>query len=64
MANCPHIPAKEIRGGAVALDEFMHCILAVPHSKIKAMLEAEKTQKQKSKSSVSRVPAASPKRAT
>jgi hypothetical protein len=43
----------------------MHRLFAVPSSKIKAALEAEKTGKRTSaKRSVSRVSASSPKRAT
>ena len=42
LANRPHIPAKEIRGTTAALNEFTRRILAVPHSIIKAALEAEK----------------------
>lgn len=60
MANRPTIPAKEVKGNAAALDEFTRRILSVPHSAIKAKLEAEKrTPKPASRDSV-----ALPKRAT
>lgn len=60
VANRASIPAKDVVGTTAALDQFMHRILAVPHSKIKAALEAEKAEKRTSvKRSASRVPAAS-----
>lgn len=62
MANRSTVPAKEVVGTAAALDAFMHRILAVPHSKIKAALEAEKAAKRtSSKRSASRVSASSSK---
>lgn len=45
MANRPHIPAKEIKGNANAMDVFTRRILSVPHSAIKAQLDAEKEAK-------------------
>jgi hypothetical protein len=42
VANRPTIPAKEVRGNAAALDIFTRRIMQVPHSAIKAKLEAEK----------------------
>jgi hypothetical protein len=56
LANRPHIPAKEIRGNAAALDVFTRRIMQVPHSAIKAKLEAEKRTP---KPSSSRAPVAS-----
>lgn len=64
MANRATAPAKEVIGTAAALDEFTRRILAVPHSKIKAALEAEKAGKQTStKRHASRASGASPKQA-
>ena len=45
MAKGSTTPAKDIVGTAAALDEFTRRILAVPHSKIKAALDAEKAEK-------------------
>ena len=42
MANRPSTPAKNVRGNAEALDVFTRRIMQVPHSAIKAKLEAEK----------------------
>jgi hypothetical protein len=65
MANGPTTQAKDVVGTKAALDSFMRRILAVPSSKIKAALEAEKAGKRTSaKRSASRVSASSPKRAT
>ncbi len=63
MANGPTTPAKDVVGTTAALNEFTRHILAVPHSKIKAALEAEKVGKRTSKRSASRASVASPKRA-
>lgn len=43
---------------------FVRRIVAVPHSEIKAALDAEKAEKRTSKASASRVPVSAPKRAT
>lgn len=65
MANRATVPAKEVVGTTAALDAFTRRILAVPHSAIKARLDAEKAAKRtRSKRSASRASAASPKRAT
>lgn len=45
MANGPTTPAKDVVGTKAALDEFTRRILAVPHSKIQAALDAEKAAK-------------------
>ena len=63
MANGPTTLAKDVVGTKAALDSFTQRILAVPSSKIKAALEAEKQAKRTSKTSVSRDSVASPKRA-
>jgi hypothetical protein len=47
-----------------AFTDFVRRIVSVPHSEIKAKLDAEKEAKRVSKSSSSRVPAVSPRRAT
>lgn len=56
MSGRPSIPAKEIRGNSDALDSFTRRIMQVPHSAIKAKLDAEKRTP---KSRASRVSAAS-----
>jgi hypothetical protein len=42
LANRSTVPAKEVVGTAAALDVFTRRIMQVPHSAIKAKLEAEK----------------------
>lgn len=65
MANGPTTPAKDVVGTKAALDEFTRRILAVPHSRIKAALEAEKQEKRtRPKHAASRASASQPKRAT
>jgi hypothetical protein len=64
LANGPTTPAKDVVGTTAALNQFTRRILAVPHSKIKAALEAEKAGKRTPKRSASRASASSPKRAT
>jgi len=62
MANGPTTPAKDVVGTKAALDEFTRRILAIPHSKIKAALEAEKAAKRTRISRLaSRVPVSSSK---
>lgn len=64
MSGRPSIPAKEIRGTTAALDNFTRRILSVPHSAIKAELDAEKAAKGKTRNvSSRRASASSPKRA-
>jgi hypothetical protein len=67
MANGPTTPAKDVVGTKAALDEFTRRILAVPHSRIKAALDAEKAAKRTPKRPVSRrasrASVSSPKRA-
>lgn len=60
MANGPTTPAKDVVGTTAALDRFTRRILAVPSSKIKAALEAEKAAKN-TPMSVSSRPAFHPK---
>lgn len=60
MANGPTTPAKDVVGTTAALDQFTRRILSVPHSTIKAKLDAEKAAKRTSlKRSASRDSAAS-----
>lgn len=48
MANGPTTSAKNVVGSKAALDTFMRQILAVPHSEIRAQLDAEKAAKRTS----------------
>jgi len=65
MSGRASIPAKDVTGTKAALDDLTRRILAVPHSRIKAALEAEKQAKRtRSKRAVSRASVSSPKRAT
>ena len=57
MSNRPSIPAKEIVGNSDVFTGFMRRLVQVPHSEIKAKLDAERETKRASKPSVSRVPA-------
>jgi len=57
MSNRPSIPAKEIVGNSDVFTGFMRRLVQVPHSEIKAKLDAEKAAKRTSKRSASRVPA-------
>jgi len=59
MANRPTSPAKNVEGDFGQFKDFMRKLVAVPHSKIKAQLEAEKEAKRTSKASASHVPDAS-----
>jgi len=54
MANGPTTSAKNVVGSKAALDTFMRRILAVPHSEIRAQLDAEKAAKRTPKRSASR----------
>jgi hypothetical protein len=54
-ARLPISPAKDVQGDFAQFTDFMRRVVAVPHSKIKARLEAEKEAKRKVKAlSVSR----------
>ena len=61
MPKSPSIPAKEIVGNSAVFTSLMRRLIAVPHSEIKAKLDAEKAAKRTSKRSASRVPASSSK---
>jgi len=54
LANGPTARANEIVGTKAALDLFTRRILAVPHSQIKAALDAENAAKRTPKRSASR----------
>jgi hypothetical protein len=58
MAGRPTSPAKNVEGDFGQFTEFMRKLVAVPHSKIKARLEAERAGKRTPKR-VSPGPAAS-----
>jgi hypothetical protein len=60
MANRPTSPAKNVEGDFSQFTDFMRKLVTVPHSKIKARLDAEKAEKRtQPKRSASRVPDAS-----
>lgn len=48
MANGPTTRAKDVMGSAAVFTDFTRRILAVPHSEIKAQLDAEKAAKRTS----------------
>jgi hypothetical protein len=58
MPKKPTLPAKNVEGDFEQFKGFMRKLVSVPHSKIKAELDAEKTRKRTSKIA-SRVPASS-----
>jgi hypothetical protein len=49
-ARLPISPAKDVQGDFAQFTDFMRRVVAVPHSKIKAKLDAEKEEKRKLKS--------------
>lgn len=51
----PTDPAKNVTGNSENFTSFMRRLMAVPHSEIKAKLEAEREAKRTSKVSVSRL---------
>jgi hypothetical protein len=53
MPNLPHHPAKNVTGDSATFENFMRRLVSVPHSEIKAKLDAEKHAKSKSVSRVS-----------
>ena len=55
--------ADEVRGDSATFENFMRKLVQVPHSEIKAELDAEKKMREQLKSSFSRVPRALSKRA-
>lgn len=63
MPKHPTDLAKDIRGNSDTFVQFMRKLVQVPHSEIKAELDAEKEMRERLKSSFSRVPRALSKRA-
>ena len=54
-ASLPNFSGKDAQGDFAQFTDFMRRVVAVPHSKIKAKLDAEKQAKRKAKAlSVSR----------
>jgi sRNA-binding protein len=59
VANLPTDPAKNVTGDFdPAFIEFARRVISVPHSEIKAKLDAEREDKRTSKASASPAPAA------
>lgn len=48
-ARLPISPGKDVQGDFAQFTNFMRRLVAVPHSQIKAKLEAEKQAKRKAK---------------
>lgn len=46
-ARLPISPSKDVQGDFAQFTDFMRRVVAVPHSKIKAKLDAEKMAKRK-----------------
>ena len=61
LTNGPTTPAKDLVGTTAVLNQFVRQVLSVPHSTIKARLEAEKEVKRTSKASASRASVSSEK---
>ena len=53
MSNHPKPSAKNVTGDFGKFTDFMKRLVAVPHSEIKAKLDAEKQAKQRQKKSAS-----------
>lgn len=62
MLSQPVNPAKNDTGDFERFKDFARRVVRVPHSQIKAQLDAEKEAKRIAKTSVSRVSGASSKR--
>jgi hypothetical protein len=62
MPRKPTDSAKNVRGDSDTFVRFMRKLVQVPHSEIKAELDAEKETRNRLKSSFSRVPRALSKR--
>ena len=60
MAKHPTTSAKNVTGDFGQFTEFMKRLVAVPHSEIKAALDAEKEAKQRSRASRALVSGAKP----
>jgi hypothetical protein len=61
MPNQPTASAKNVTGDSDHFTDFVRRIVSVPHSEIKAKLDAEREAKRTSKVSASRVSGASSK---
>jgi hypothetical protein len=64
VANLPTSSAKNETGDFDRFKDFARRVVRVPHSQIKAQLDAEKEAKRIAKASSSRVSGASSRRAT
>jgi hypothetical protein len=53
MPTRPGLPAKDLTGDFDKFADFMRRLVAVPHSEVKAKLDAEKQAKQRQKKPVS-----------
>lgn len=53
MANRPNLSAKNAMGDFAQFTDFMRRLVAVPHSKIKSKLDAEKATKKRKPKAVS-----------
>jgi hypothetical protein len=62
MPKKPTDLAKDVRGDSDTFTKFARRLMQVPHSEIKAALDAKKEINRRSKASVSRVPRVSSKR--
>jgi len=51
MPNRPKAPAKNLTGDFDKFTDFMRTLVAVPHSTIKAKLDADKLRKMRKKTS-------------
>jgi len=58
-AGLPDSPSKDVQGDFAQFTNFMRRLVSVPHSEIKARLEAEKEAKRTTKPSASLAPDAS-----
>jgi hypothetical protein len=54
MAQRPNHPAKNVQGDFGQFTNFMRRLVAVPHSEIKAKLDAEKRAKTRKRKTASR----------
>jgi hypothetical protein len=61
VANLPTTSAKNVSGDSDHFTDFVRRIVSVPHSEIKAQLDAEREAKRTSKASASRVSGAKSK---
>lgn len=62
MPNQPTSSAKNVTGDSATFTNFMRRLVQVPHSEIKAQIDAEKAAKRTPRRTVFRASAAWPKR--